>query len=353
MSNKIIKGKKEEVTPNKVTKGSELKAKYIEFRKKHKKLVSCSLAGLLLVGGIGLGFVGSDLYYGYQYYKSQNQVGIDGEGYFLDPILNYAIQFPSEWGYATEEQTVIEKAVEDAKTNSDAFRLSQHRLPYEVTPVVFAKDEGDMGYRSFMSVSFRGFYGEDINETKTPLKTELQELLENNGHTNIEFLESYVEKKDGVNRVIFDVKALSKSDETGEDITTYYHQQSMLIGRNLCTVIIGTTDTKLNRNACATDLILKIIETDPEYSYIKEDEQSSTSSIGGGSSWFKGSTSDNPIKIEGTETNETNKQSIPVEGGSIEIITGTDLDIDALKEMDGINVNDVELDTDSDNTAEE
>lgn len=349
MSNKLAKDK----TNNNINIDDDsIKGKFRTMYAKHKKLTIVGVAGLLILGGAFMGSTVNNMYYNYLIEKEANSVGIDGKGYFFDPLLNYAIQFPQEWGYSTEDESVIEKAVKDSNTNNSPFRLSQHKLPYEVTPIVFAKDEGDLGYRSFMSVSYRGFYGDALLDGKDLLEKEISEILKVNGHTNIEFLINELDAKGETERIIFDIKADSVNEETGENTTTYYHQQSMLIGKNLCTVILGTTDTELKRANTVANLLLGIIETDPDYFYLQEDEESEET---GTESKFPKLDLDD-LKAEqvpntdnsNTSDNGIKKQSIPVEGGTLEIISGTDIDIDELKEKEGIKVDDVDVNSTKD-----
>lgn len=346
MSSKVVKEDK--------TKGRTLKEKYGEFRNKHKKGVTCGIAGVLFIGGLGLGVMVNNVYYNYLAYKQETGVGIDGNGIFFDPLLNYIIQFPHDWGYSVGEEETTQSAIDESGVKNQSFDLDKHKLKYEITPVVFAKEGenpvDDSGYRSFMSVSFRGFYGTDLSEAKEPLKKELVELLNSNGHKDLEFK---IDKYDAgeVPFVSFDIK--TKEETSGA--TVYYTQVSKVIGVNICTVILGTTDEYLARNTIVRDLILNIQRTDPSLIQVQENspQQNVTqpnSITSSGSSWYNPNASSTGKTTESQESStekqvidleKEGNQSIPVEGGTLEIVNGVDIDVDALKDLDGVTVEDI------------
>lgn len=356
MSNKLVKEVKEIKNTDEVKKDKTWLQKFLS----NKKLCIPIISGVLILGGIYIGFAGNNAYYRYLMQKEANAVGLDGEGSFFDSKLNYIVKFPEGWGYATEEEETIEKAIEDSGVKNQAFELTKHSLKYEVTPLVFAKEDGDTdsdeegSYRSFMSVSFRGFYGEELYEAKQILKDELVHILNKNGHDDLNFKQDVMEDNGGTPTVFFDVE--TKSPDS--DDVVYYTQRSKIIGENLCTVILGTTDKHLARNNLTLDLLTSVIPTDPQYMYLQDSEATSTednhdSSIveegdgyhvhEDGTKHYDTENSDSlsledipKINIGGEGT-----QSIPVEGGTIEIINGVDVDLDELKETEGVTVKDV------------
>lgn len=356
MSNKLVKEVKGIKNTDEVKKDKTWLQKFLS----NKKLCIPIISGVLILGGIYIGFTGNNAYYRYLMQKEANAVGLDGEGSFFDSKLNYIVKFPEGWGYATEEEETIEKAIKDSGVKNQVFELTKHSLKYEVTPLVFAKGNGETStdeessYRSFMSVSFRGFYGEELYEAKQILKDELVHILNENGHDDLNFKQDTMEDNGGTPTIFFDVKA--KAPDSNEVV--YYTQRSKIIGKNLCTVILGTTDKHLARNNLTLDLLTSVIPTDPQYMYLQDGEITSTEDTHDSSIIEEGDgyhMHEDGTKHYDTENSDSlnledipkidiggeGTQSIPVEGGTIEIINGVDVDLDALKETDGVTVQDI------------
>jgi hypothetical protein len=377
VSNKLIKEKDKEdiswyIKVKDYLQNSRVINNVVVQNKKVRKVVK-----YMVVLGLGfyLGVVGNNAYYNYLYEQAQEEIGLDGEGTFFDAKLNYLITFPDDWGYIVEDEEVIDQVIEDSGIVNQAFELSKHQLSYEVTPLVFAKssgtaldEDGNETYRTFMSVSFRGFYGAELYEAKEYLKQELIESIVESGDVTYSFKKDTMEKNG--DEIYFDVEVVLEDGNKA-----YYTQRSKIIGKNLCTVILGTTDQYEARSSLTNDLILSIEPSDPDYLYVADENIYNTGTTEHihteecytetGDAYhvhtaecvdeygnFVDETTDKivnnsfndiigelpVINLEGEGT-----QSIKVDGGTINIINGVEIDLDVLGNTEGVTLEDVTI----------
>lgn len=156
--------------------------------------------------------------------------------------LGFVMSYPTGWSVNPVDDNIM-KTVLGVLSDDGKINLYKTKIPTEIAPVVFMHSDGESAYTQFLSLSLRGSNINivDTESLEDELMSELKSLVNEDDVSSVTELEKST--RDGF--IYLRVKA-----NVNDDLVIYYTQVSTIVGKNLVTLIHGTSqpDNKMYTN---------------------------------------------------------------------------------------------------------
>lgn len=208
-----------------------------------KQLVDNFFVGVLILGLIiFLVLLGRGIY-GSLTGKTE-KLNPDLISYYADEYLNITYPVPGgSWGQGEIDKTGLAEIISASSGDDGLFQIGKDTLTEEIISSIYFLEDGDEGFRQFMSFSFKPVQNTVTKEDFLNYCIDsFNRDIENSGdYVDFTITESYVDDLGGaLLRGVLTEEYTSEDSEESQILKSYYTQYILPLGANIGTVTYGS-----------------------------------------------------------------------------------------------------------------
>lgn len=208
-----------------------------------KQLVDNFFVGVLILGLIVFLFLLGKGIYG-SLTGQTGKLNPDLISYYADEYLNITYPVPGgSWGQGEIDKTGLAEIISASSGDDGLFQIGKDTLTEEIISSIFFLEDGEDGFRQFMSFSFKPVQNTVTKEDflKYCIDSFNRDIENSGDYVDFTITESYVDDLGGaLLRGVLTEEYTPEGSEESQTLKSYYTQYILPLGANIGTVTYGS-----------------------------------------------------------------------------------------------------------------